>query len=114
MVVFGRRGADGADDLGEMPRPAVRQVVAIDRGDDDVFEAELGDRVGDACAARPDRAAAASRCATLQKAQARVQISPMIIMVAWRLDQHSPILGQPASSHTVTSPCSRMILWVSP
>jgi hypothetical protein len=49
----------------------------------------------------------------LQKAQARVQVSPMIIMVAWRLDQHSPILGQPASSHTVTRPWSRMILPVS-
>ena len=35
---------------------------------------------------------------TLQKAQARVQISPMIIMVACFLLQHSPILGQPASS----------------
>ena len=41
---------------------------------------------------------------TLQKAQARVQISPMIIMVAWFCDQHSPILGQAASSQTVTSP----------
>ena len=27
----------------------------------------------------------------------------MIIMVAWRCAQHSPILGQAASSHTVTS-----------
>ncbi len=42
--------------------------------------------------------------ATLQKAQARVQVSPMIIMVAWLLDQHSPMFGQAASSQTVTSP----------
>ena len=42
--------------------------------------------------------------ATLQKAQARVQISPMIIMVAWDWVQHSPILGQAASSQTVTRP----------
>ena len=35
------------------------------------------------------------------EAQARVQISPMIIMVAWRCDQHSPMLGQAASSQTV-------------
>ena len=43
---------------------------------------------------------------TLQKAQARVQVSPMIIMVAWRIDQHSPMLGQDASSHTVVRPCA--------
>jgi hypothetical protein len=40
----------------------------------------------------------------LQKAQARVQVSPMIIMVACFWVQHSPMLGQPASSQTVTSP----------
>ena len=50
---------------------------------------------------------------TLQKAQARVQVSPMIIMVAWRLVQHSPRLGQPASSHTVCRPCSRTMRRVS-
>ncbi len=50
---------------------------------------------------------------TLQKAQARVQVSPMIMKVACRFSQHSPILGQPASSQTVTSPCSRTIFWVS-
>ncbi len=44
---------------------------------------------------------------TLQKAQARVQVSPMIIMVAWRFSQHSPMLGQPASSHTVCKPPAR-------
>ena len=42
---------------------------------------------------------------TLQKAQARVQVSPMIMKVACRFDQHSPMFGQPASWHTVTSPC---------
>ena len=51
--------------------------------------------------------------ATLQNAQARVQVSPMIIMVAWRWDQHSPILGQAASSHTVTSLFSRIRARVS-
>ena len=45
--------------------------------------------------------------ATLQKPQARVQTSPMIIIVACDFSQHSPMLGQPASSQTVTSPCSR-------
>ena len=36
-------------------------------------------------------------------AQARVQVSPMIMKVACFFSQHSPIFGQPASSHTVTS-----------
>ena len=55
-----------------------------------------------------------SPVATLQKAQARVQVSPMIIMVAWLCAQHSPMLGQAASSHTVTSPCARSTRRVSP
>ena len=50
---------------------------------------------------------------TLQKAQALVQVSPMIMKVACFLDQHSPMLGQPASSQTVTRPFSRTIFWVS-
>ena len=51
---------------------------------------------------------------TLQKAQARVQISPRIITVTWPRDQHSPMLGHAASSHTVTRPWARMSLRVSP
>ncbi len=43
----GRGGADGADHRGEMRRAAVRQIVAIDRGDDDMLETQLGDGVGD-------------------------------------------------------------------
>ena len=50
---------------------------------------------------------------TLQKAQARVQVSPMIMKVACFFDQHSPIFGQPASSQTVTSPLRRTISCVS-
>ena len=50
---------------------------------------------------------------TLQKAQARVQVSPMIMKVACFFDQHSPMFGQPASSHTVTRPLSFTIAWVS-
>ena len=46
--------------------------------------------------------------ATLQKAQARVQTDPRIIMVACFCAQHSPIFGQAASSHTVTRLCSRI------
>ena len=41
--------------------------------------------------------------ATLQKAQARVQVSPMIIKVACFCFQHSPMFGQAASSQTVAS-----------
>ena len=50
---------------------------------------------------------------TLQKAQARVQVSPMIMKVACFLSQHSPMFGQPASSHTVCRPFSRTMLRVS-
>ena len=51
--------------------------------------------------------------ATLQKAQARVQREPRIITVACFCFQHSPILGQAASSHTVASPYWRISLLVS-
>ena len=40
---------------------------------------------------------------TLQKAQALVQVSPIIIKVACFFDQHSPRFGQLASSQTVTT-----------
>ncbi len=39
---------------------------------------------------------------TLQNLQRRVHLSPMIMKVAVPLLQHSPRLGQDASSHTVT------------
>jgi hypothetical protein len=39
--------------------------------------------------------------ATLQKAQARVQTEPKIMKVACLRVQHSPMLGQDASSQTV-------------
>ena len=50
---------------------------------------------------------------TLQKAQARVHVSPMIMKVACRLLQHSPMLGQPASSHTVVRLSRRISARVS-
>ena len=40
---------------------------------------------------------------TLQNAQALVHVSPIIINVACFFDQHSPKLGQLASSQTVTT-----------
>ena len=50
---------------------------------------------------------------TLQKAQARVQVSPRIMKEACFFDQHSPMFGQPASSQTVTSLFSRTMSRVS-
>ena len=47
MVVPRRVLADGADGVGEMLRAAVGEIVAVDRGDDDVREAELGGRFAD-------------------------------------------------------------------
>ncbi len=47
MVVLGRALADRQDRLDEMLRAAVVEIVAVDRGDDDMLEAELGDRIGD-------------------------------------------------------------------
>ena len=51
--------------------------------------------------------------ATLQKAQARVQVSPMIMKVACFCFQHSPMFGQAASSHTVVRPYWRISRLVS-
>src|SRR5690348_11356105 len=54
--------------------------------------------------------------ATLQKLHARVQTAPRIITVACFCFQHSPILGQAASSHTVLSLSARMrsrVSWYS-
>ena len=101
-----RARADGADHLREMLRRRRRQIVAVDRGDDHVRQAQLGDRVGDPLRLVPDRARPAGPVRTLQKAQARVQVSPMIMKVACLFAQHSPMLGQPASSQTVPA-CSR-------
>src|SRR5690348_17922307 len=50
---------------------------------------------------------------TLQKAQARVQVSPRIMKVACFFSQHSPIFGQPASSHTVCRLLARISACVS-
>ena len=44
----GRAVAHGADRLGEMLRPTIVKVVAVDRGDDHMLEAKRLDRMGDA------------------------------------------------------------------
>ena len=68
-------------------------------------QAHLAHGIARRSPARWGRAAVGLPVATLQKAQARVQISPMIMKVACFFSQHSPMLGQPASSQTVTRPC---------
>ena len=50
---------------------------------------------------------------TLQKAQARVHVSPRIITVACFLVQHSPMFGHAASSQTVARLSSRISFLVS-
>jgi hypothetical protein len=85
-----------------MLRAAIGEIVAIDGGDHDMLRAELLD--GDRDVLRLMGSSAwGIPVFTLQKAQARVQVSPMIMKVACFFSQHSPILGQPASSQTVTS-----------
>ena len=101
--------ADGADDCGEMRRAAVGEIVAVDRGDDHMGKPELCRRLGDVLGLVAHRAAPGRPVLTLQKAQARVQVSPMIMKVACFFSQHSPILGQPASSQTVCRPFARTI-----
>ncbi len=61
--------------------PAVSEVVAVHRGDDHVGKAELGHRLAHLLRLVEDRAPWACRCAQLQKEQARVQVSPMIMKV---------------------------------
>src|SRR3989304_1632784 len=59
-----------------------------------------------ACATRSgsSQSSASGRpCLMSQKPQVRVQMSPIIKKVAVPAPQHSPMLGQPASSQTVCS-----------
>ena len=65
------------------------------------------------CSGSRASSAPGSPVLTLQKAQARVQVSPMIMKVACFFSQHSPMFGQPASSQTVTRPLARMMACVS-
>ena len=76
-------------------------------------EAELADGLADAARLVRVKRSCGKPVRTLQKAQARVQVSPMIMKVACFFSQHSPMLGQPASSHTVTRPLSRTMRLVS-
>ena len=88
---------------------AVGQVVAGDGGDHGVAP---GPSASTASATRSGSAGSSGRgwrVSTRQKPQARVQRSPLIMNVAVPSAQHSKMLGQPASSHTVTRSRSRMV-----
>ena len=61
MVVCGQARANGADGVGEMLRAAVGEIVAVDRGDDDMREPELGGRLADMGGLVADRARPAVR-----------------------------------------------------
>ena len=92
--------AHAADRLGEDARATVRQVVAGDARDDHVLETEPP------IASATRRGSSSSNqvglpVLTAQKPQARVHVSPRIMIVAVRWSQHSPMFGQWASSQTV-------------
>ena len=91
---------DRTDHADEGACPVIGQVVAVDGRDHGVLEAHLGNRAGDA---RRLEGVVPRRLAvlTLQKPQRRVQVSPRIMKVAVPRSQHSPTLGQFASSQTV-------------
>ncbi len=106
-------GPDRLDAAHELEGAAVRQIVAVDRGDHDVRQAHRGHDLGQVRRlVRVDRQGHAP-VLTLQKAQARVQVSPRIITVACFCAQHSPMFGQAASSQTVCRPLARISLRVS-
>jgi len=89
---------------------AVREVVAVDRREHDVVEPDLGDRVRDVLGSS-ESSDFIPPVSTSQKLHPREQRSPMSMNVAVpgpsRPDQHSPMLGQFASSHTVWRSRSR-------
>ena len=107
-----RRGSRGSP-AAKCARAAVVEIVAIDRRDDDVARARASRPPRRHASARRGSSAPGSPVFTLQNAQARVHVSPMIMKVACFFSQHSPMLGQPASSHTVCRPFSLTMRCVS-
>ena len=92
--------------LGVQPGPAVGLVVPGDAGDGGV-----GQPHGATDSATRRGSSRSSGCglpvSIWQKSQRRVHWSPPMRKVASRSSQHSKMLGQPASSHTVCSPSRR-------
>ena len=96
----GRQRPHPLDAGDELEGAAIVEIVAVDRGDDDMLQAHRCHRFRQMFRFVTSTAPGLP-VLTLQNAQARVQVSPRIMNVAWRCFQHSPILGQAASSHTV-------------
>jgi hypothetical protein len=108
----GVEGVNLPDGLGIQARRAVGLVVAGDAGDGRVAQPHRRHRFGDA-----PRLVEVERwgrpVAISQKSQRRVQVSPPMRKVASRSSQHSKMLGQPASWHTVCRPSRLTIEWIS-
>ena len=103
MPMPGRVLAHRADRLGEDARAAVGQVVAGDAGHDDVLEAACAPTASATRRGSSSSNQVGRPVLTAQNPQARVQVSPRIMIVAVRWSQHSPMFGQWASSQTVLS-----------
>ena len=97
----GDAGADLANRGREDPGAAVRLVVAVHGRDHGVPQAHARGRVRDAARLVRVGGAPGRPVFTAQKPQARVHTSPRIMNVAVPRLQHSPRLGQWASSQTV-------------
>ena len=96
----GARAPDGRDRPGEDLGAAVGEIVAVDARHHHVLEPHLGDRRGPPDRARPSPPFGPAVCDRAEP-QRRVHTSPRIMKVAVRSSQHSPMLGQRASSQTV-------------
>ena len=100
---MGASPADLVDGEREHTCAAVRQVIAVDRGDDCVTQAHVGHSAGKSeRLARVERAGPAGLHVAV-RARSLVHVSPRIMNVAVRRSQQSPMFGQAASSHTVCS-----------
>ena len=111
----GRGGADRRDRPREMRGAAVVEIVAIDRGHDDMVEAEPRHRVADPLGlVRIERSG--RPVATLQNVQARVQTAPRIITVACRSSSTRRYSGRPPPRTRCcrsSSRISRRVAWYS-
>ena len=133
MTYLGFAQLDVLDGLGKVVRPAIRHVIPIDTGQDDVADAPPGHRLGRLKWLK--RVGGRRRAGGLDGAELaatvgerwvggwvgwgvgvggwanwtyRVHVSPSSMMVPVPPFQHSPMLGHCASSQTV---CRSSSLW---
>ncbi len=76
------------------------RVIAINRRYDGVRQPHARDRIGDLLRFVTHQRIRQPRL-HVAECTGSVHVSPMIMKVACFFDQHSPMLGQPASSQTV-------------